>query len=152
MEKTKLIENLIKIANQLDSNGMFHEANVITKIAMDLEDDDSNKNPLDVDIIELDMDEMFDDSTKGRIVELDSSKGQGKADIGEAGDPMIIDFKYLPEKNYGILEKNTQSKLGVGDIVLLSEPGSLVEMYAALGIVKKYQSKNMFMKSTKVLS
>ena len=96
MNKKDIIKNLVKIANNFDYIGLYNEANSLTKIAQDLNE---NSNPLDVDIIELDMDEMFDDSTKGRIVELDSSKGQGKADIGEAGDPMIIDFKYLPEKN-----------------------------------------------------
>lgn len=152
MNRNKVIENIIKIANNLDNNGFYEEANTLTKIAIDLEDenfDEANTNPLDINMNDLDFEELFD-SEKGRIVELRDDKGEGKADLGTPGNPMIVYFSYVPEKQYDIMNKTKRSKLNTGDIVVLSSPGSISEGYAALGIAGKSRTNTTFM-SKKIL-
>lgn len=151
MNKQEIIKKLIKIANNFDKTGLYQEANILTKIAYEFDDDfEIDENPLDVNMNDLDIEESFD-STKGRVVELRDDKGEGKADLGGPNDPEIVFFSYLPNKEYDVLERQDKSKLGTGDIILLAPPGSLVEGYAALGIYTKYKTKNMFTNSNKIL-
>lgn len=147
MNKKDIIENLVKIANNFDKNGLYEEANILTKIAIDFDED---MNPLDVDMNDLDFEEAFE-TEKGRIVELRDDKGEGKADLGGPNDPMIVFFSYIPGKEYDMMGREDKSELGTGDIILLAPPGTLAEGYAALGIYTKFKSKNMFMNSNKIL-
>lgn len=151
MKKVDIFKNLIKMANELDKNGLYQDANSLTKIALDIYNDDEDdiyrENPLDINIKNLDMDELFDNTVQARIVELDNTKGMGKADIG---DTQIVNFVYLPEKKYDVIEKSFNLPLETDDIVILAEPGFLVDGYAAMAISSK-SKKNKFMMSDKVL-
>ena len=77
----KLINNLVKVANYLDTEAMYEESNTITEIAIKLaqsmddivEDDDVediDDEDLDMDDEDLDMDDMDEDDDEDNMQEL----------------------------------------------------------------------------------
>lgn len=113
MDKIKLTKNLIKIANNIDLLGLYEEANTITKIAMDLNEDPDE----DYD----DFSDMFDDTFEGTISKLNPEKQFGIAEREDGEQP--VTFEYNPEMTYPVYESEEEAALEVGYIVKIHPMG-----------------------------